>query len=180
MLSLDCNGWGEAVPGEPGDRASWYAVHTSVHQERRVAERLEGRGIEFYLPLYRTVRRRSDRRVTLHLPLFPGYLFVRIALQEKLRVLEVPRVAGLVGFRRPAALPEEEIDRLRRGLTGQVVAEPCCYLAEGCRVRIVSGPFEGMTGVLLRRKHAARVVISVEVIARSFMVEVSETDLERM
>src|SRR5215467_5394534 len=91
--------------------ANWYALHTRVNQEKRVAIGLEGRGITFFLPLYKTVRRRSDRKVALSLPLFPGYLFVHIPLTERLQVLEVPNVVRLVGAQKcPSALPSEEID----------------------------------------------------------------------
>jgi transcription antitermination factor NusG len=160
---------------------NWYAISTRVNQEKHVAEGLDWRGIPFYLPLYRTVRRRSDRRVALSLPLFPGYLFVYIPLAERLHVLEVPHVGRLIGSQsRPVALPRDEIDRLRRGLSGQVCAEPSSYLAVGCRVRVINGPFEGFKGILVSRERSPRVIISLEIITRSFSVEVSECDLERI
>lgn len=160
---------------------SWYAIYTCVNQEKQVAERLQGRGIEFYLPLYRSMRRRSDRRVALALPLFPGYLFVHIPFSQRLRVLEIPSVVRLVGFQsRPVALPQEEMDVLRHGLSGQVCAAPCRYLTTGCRVRVVNGPFEGAEGILLNAKRAPRIVISIRLIERAFTVEVGQYDLERL
>lgn len=159
----------------------WYAVYTRVNQEKNVAERFARRAIEFFLPLYETVRRRSDRRVRLELPLFPGYLFVRIPLVERLRVVEVPQVVRLVGFdSTPLAVPNEEIELLRRGLCSKVGAEPCSYLKKGCRVRVVNGPFAGAEGVLAKRMQGFRLVISIDTIMRSFMVEVGEEDVERI
>ena len=169
------------VPSVPCRLESWYALYTCVNQERRVADRLESRGVEFYLPLYRTLRRRSDRRVALSLPLFPGYVFVHLSLLDRRKVLEVPSVVRLVGPNsQPAPLPPEEIERLRQGLSGQVHAEPCKYLTAGCRVRVVNGPFEGCQAILLRRKQGLRAVISLELIMRSFTVEVGEGDIERL
>ncbi|MFL6437973.1 MAG: transcription termination/antitermination protein NusG [Terriglobales bacterium] len=160
---------------------NWYAVYTSVNQEKLVAERLNQRGIEHYLPLYETVRRRSDRRVQLSLPLFPGYLFVRIPLLERLKVLEVPRVVRLVGFdATPLAVPQGEIELLQKGLSSAVATEPCEYLKKGCSVRVLSGPFAGAEGILLKRKQGFRVVISIATIMRSFTVEVGEEDIERI
>lgn len=119
--------------------------------------------------------------MVLSLPLFPGYLFVNIPLVDRLQVLEIPQVVRLVGGQRlPAALPSEEIDLLRRGLSGQVHAEPCRYLTNGCRVRVVNGPFEGMRGILVSRSRNSRLIISIEVITRSFAVEVDQHDLERI
>ena len=163
-----------------GSVANWYAVHTSVNQEKQVSERLRQRGVEHFLPLYRTVRKRTDRRVVLDLPLFPGYLIVRIDPAQRLRVLEVPRVVRVVGSGPfPSALEDREIENLQAGLREGKV-EPSPSLVKGCRVRVVRGPFAGSTGILLRRKHAFRVVIALEVIQQAFTIEVGEEDLERV
>src|SRR5947208_7203198 len=77
---------------------SWYAVYTCANHEKRVAGELLLRGVEHFLPLYRSVRKWKDRRVTLGLPLFPGYVFVPLALCDTLRVLHVPTVVHIVGF----------------------------------------------------------------------------------
>jgi len=160
---------------------NWFAVYTCVNQEKLVADRLDQRGIEHYLPLYNTVRRRSDRRVQLSLPLFPGYLFVRIPLLERLRVLEIPRVVRLVGFdATPLAVPDGEIELLQKGLSSAVTTQPCEYLKKGCSVRVLNGPFAGAEGILLKRKQDFRVVISISTIMRSFTVEVGEEDVERI
>src|SRR2546421_12913356 len=97
----------------------WYAAYTSANHEKRVASQLGERAVEHFLPVYASVRRWKDRRVTLELPLFPGYVFVRMELRNRLRVLQIPGVAKLVGFDgAPAALPEGEIETLRMSLDG--------------------------------------------------------------
>lgn len=157
----------------------WYAAYTCANHEKRVAEQLEVKSIERFLPLYESVRRWKDRRVRLQMPLFPGYVFVRIALQERVQVLQIPKVVRLVGFNGcPAALPDEEIEALRRGLCGGLRAEPHPYLNIGRRVRVRSGPLEGAEGVLLRRKNSLRVILSIELILRSIAVEVDLADIE--
>src|SRR6267378_2705469 len=75
----------------------WYAAYTSANHEKRVAEQLDVRSVEHFVPLYESVRRWKDRKVRLQLPLFPGYVFVRLVQRERLRVLQVPGVARLVG-----------------------------------------------------------------------------------
>src|SRR5882724_6862090 len=91
--------------------ARWYAAYTSANHEKRVSEQLGLREIESFLPLYQSVRRWKDRIVKLEMALFPGYVFVRIALRDRLQVLAIPGLARLVGFRgTPAALPTEEIE----------------------------------------------------------------------
>jgi transcription antitermination factor NusG len=78
----------------------------------------------------------------------------------------------------PAALPQEEIDVLRSSLTSGVRVEPHPYLAAGQRVRVRCGPLAGLEGILVRRKNAARFVMSVDLIARSVAVDIDTVDLE--
>ncbi len=157
----------------------WYAAYTCTNHEKRVGEQLAQRLVENFVPLYEALRRWKDRRVRLQLPLFPGYVFVRIALRDRLRVLEIPSVVRLVGFnRKPAPLLESEIDALRQGLQSQVRAEPHPYLRVGRRVRIRSGPLAGFEGILLRKKHRFRVVVSIDLIMRSIAVEIDAMDIE--
>ena len=157
----------------------WYAAYTCANHERRVSEQLGLREVEHFLPTYCSVRRWKDRRVTLDLPLFPGYVFVRMGLRERLRVMQVPGVAQLVGFDgTPAAIPEEEIDALRKSLGRGVGVEPHPFLTAGRRVRLKSGPLAGVEGVLVRRKGNFRVVISIELIQRSVAVDADVADIE--
>jgi len=144
-----------------------------------VAEQFRARSIEHFLPLYQTVRKWKDRRVQLELPLFPGYVFVHLALRDRLKAAQVPGVARLVGFNgTPAALPEDEVDALKKGLDRSAHAEPHPYLTVGHRVRIKSGSLAGLSGILLRRKGDWRVVLSLDLIQRSVSLEVDACNLE--
>ncbi|HLW81509.1 MAG TPA: UpxY family transcription antiterminator [Candidatus Acidoferrales bacterium] len=160
------------------DAAFWYAAYTSANHEKRVAEQLVGRGVEHFLPLYEAVHQWKDRRVRLQLPLFPGYVFVRLALAERLKVLKVPGVARLVGFGdKPAPLSDCEIEALRGGLQCQIKMQPHPYLSEGHKVRIMRGPLAGMEGIVLRRKGNLRLVLSLDLIMRSVIVDVDAEDI---
>jgi len=157
----------------------WYAAYTSANHEKRVAEQLGVRSIEHFLPLYESVRRWKDRRMTLQLPLFPGYVFVRMALRDRLQVLQLPGVARLVGFNgKPTALPKEEIEGLRTGLADGLRAQPHPYLTAGRRAHIRCGPLTGLEGIVLRLKGKWRVVLSLDLIQRAISVEVDASSLE--
>jgi transcription antitermination factor NusG len=162
-------------------RPRWYAVYTHAHHEKRVACQLQRRSIEHFLPLYRSVRRWSDRRVQIDLPLFPGYVFVRLALCDRLDVLKIPSVVRLVGFNGiPTALPDQEMEILRSGLSQRLRAAPHPFLTIGRRVRIKSGSLQGLEGVLLRRKSNLRVILSVALIQRSIALDIDSMDLEEV
>ncbi|HLV95093.1 MAG TPA: UpxY family transcription antiterminator [Candidatus Acidoferrales bacterium] len=161
------------------DEFRWYAAYTSANHEKRVAEQLGSRAVEHFLPVYASVRRWKDRRVTLQLPLFPGYVFVRMELRNRLQVLQIPGLARLVGFgASPVALPQDEIDALRTGLTAGLRAAPHPYLNVGRRARIKQGPLAGLEGILLRWKGNWRVVLSLDLIQRSVAVDVDASALE--
>ena len=153
----------------------WYVLFVRSNQEKRVADALAARDVEHYLPSYTAVRQWKDRRVKLEMPLFPGYIFVRFPLLEKMKALTVPNVVSLVGSSRAASeVAEEEVLWIRRGLE-HGSAQPHPYLNAGDRVTIIRGVMTGMQGILLRRHNGAKIVVSLDSIFRAFVVEVDET-----
>lgn len=158
----------------------WFAAYTTPRHEKRVAQHFAQRQIESYLPLYRAARKWKDgSRVTLELPLFPGYIFAHVERAQRVRVLDVPGVLALVGGTGggPAQLPDSIIQALRSGLHLRN-AEPHPLLVVGRRARIRSGALAGMEGVVLRKKNSLRVVLTLEHIMQSISVEVDGEDLE--
>jgi transcription antitermination factor NusG len=158
----------------------WFAAYTMPRHEKRVGEYLCQRAVEHFLPLYHVQRNwRDGSRVTVDLPVFPGYVFVRILRRERVRVLEVPGVLKMVEGTggKPAALPEAEIEALRAGLHLRR-AEPHPLLTVGQRARIRSGALAGMEGVVLRKKNSLRVVLTMDMIMQSVAVEVDGSELE--
>jgi transcription antitermination factor NusG len=160
--------------------SKWFALYTTARHEKRVAEHLEQRQIECYLPLYKSERKWSDgSRVTLELPLFPGYIFVRMQRNERVQVLSVPGALAVVGGTggEPAPLPDATIDTLRTGLALRP-AQPHPLVTAGRRVRIRSGALAGLEGIVVRTKNGIRVVMTLEHIMQSYAVEVDLEDLE--
>jgi transcription antitermination factor NusG len=156
----------------------WYAAYTCANHEKRVAIQLEQKSLVYFLPLYDSVRKWKDRKVYLQMPLFPGYVLVRLALQHRLQVLQIPSVVRLVGFNGwPTPLPDDEIEALRNGLAQGLRVEPHQYLTVGRRVRIVRGAFCGLEGILLRKKGHLRVLLSLNLIQRSLILDISAADV---
>jgi transcription antitermination factor NusG len=167
--------------GTQGSTSSshWFAIYTASRHEKHVAEQLNDRQFETFLPLYRAVHVWKNRsKVTLDLPLFPCYLFARSGPERRGNLLSVPGVLSIVGSKQESwPLPDAEVEALRSGLQ-QHNAVPHSYLAVGDRARITNGPFAGMEGVVLRQNNGLRVVLSFSHIMRSFSVEVNVCDLE--
>jgi transcription antitermination factor NusG len=147
-------------------------LYVRANQEKKTALRLTNNCIEHFLPCYRSVRQWKDRRVTLEMPLFPGYVFVHLPFIDRLKVLALPNVVDIIGSKSaPSIVSPDEIDFIKRGVEFGNAA-PHFSLVEGQHVVITSGVLRGMEGTLLRSQNNTRVVVSIDSIARSFAVDV--------
>ena len=157
----------------------WWALYARHQHEKVVAEMLSAKGLEVFLPLYETRRRWKDRNMVLSLPLFPGYLFVQGRSDRRLRVLTTPGVHMILCIGDdPAIIPETEIQAIRKAVGGSLRIEPHPFLKCGERVRVKRGSLEGVEGVLVRKKNGCRLVLSVDILARSVGVEIDALDVE--
>lgn len=167
-----------------GDR--WFALYTRSRHEKRVDTALAERGFDVYLPLVPRERQWHDRKKVVLFPLFPSYVFVRVSADAVSRTLRTPGVSAVVSFGdRPVAIPEAEIASVRRlcrtlsGSEGRETATPVSSPASGERVRVESGPFEGIEGIVLERRGDDRALIQIGVraIRQAVKVEVEATAL---
>jgi transcription antitermination factor NusG len=148
----------------------WYAVYTRVQHEKIVAQALAVKGYEEFLPLCRCRRRWSDRIKDLELPLFPGYVFCRFDAEQRLPILVTPGVHHIVGIGKiPLPVEEAEIAAIQSIVRTGLPTEPWPFLQVRQRVRIDSGPLEGL---LLAVKKPYRLVVSVTLLQRSVAVEI--------
>jgi transcription antitermination factor NusG len=154
---------------------SWYAVSIRSRHEKVAAAALDAAGIPTFLPLLNEVHRWSDRRKIVTVPLFAGYLFVRIPASSDMhvRVLRTPGVVRLVGgYGRPLSIPDKEIEDVRSVLAQRADCFPYPFLRTGERVRIAGGALDGVEGTLIGRGPDSKLVISIQLIQRSLAVSV--------
>jgi transcription termination/antitermination protein NusG len=152
--------------------ARWFALTVRHQHERQTARALDWKRLETLVPCYPTPHYWSDRVKDVETPLFAGYVFCRFEPREKVRVLNTPGVARIVGFGgAPAALQDEEIGGIRAALQSRLRLWPCQYLHTGDPVLIERGPLRGIHGTLLREPEGLRLVIGVELLQRAVAVE---------
>jgi len=157
----------------------WWALYTRHQHERTVADMLSAKGFEVFLPMYESVRRWKDRRKILSLPLFPCYVFVRGETGRRLQVVTTPGIQMILTQGDTfAAIPEIEIEAIRRTVEGKFRIEPHPFLKCGDRVRVTRGSLRGIEGILVRKKNIFRLVLSVAMLAQSVGVEVDVADVE--
>lgn len=157
----------------PSVKFPWFALQVRARYEQGVADHLDGKGYELFLPLYKCRKRWSDRVKEVEAPLFPGYLFCRLNPQDRLPILKTPGVIQVVGSNRtPTAVDEHEIQAIQAMVASGIPNQPWPFLATGDRVRIESGPLSGLEGILVEFKGNHRLVLSVTLLQRSVAVEI--------
>lgn len=150
----------------------WYAFTVKTRRELFVADRLAQLGFEQYTPTYTAVRKYTDRLKSVQQALFPGYVFGRLDIRDRLPILKLADVHDVVG---PWAIPAEELDQLRRGLAALVPWQPWPFLEAGDMVTILTGPLKGMRGRLESFKGVDRLVIGVALLQRAIALEVERS-----
>jgi transcription antitermination factor NusG len=174
------------VTGNFTGECRWFAVWTKSRQEKVAAAMINSLGVANYLPLKTESRQWSDRRQTVTVPLFSGYLFVRMnpLSPNKIRILSVPGVAGFVGNSRgPLPIPDHQIKAVRTVVSQGIDCTVHPLTAEapfekGDLVRVVRGALAGVEGRLVRVNSSSRLVISIEMIHRSLALSISRGDVE--
>jgi transcription antitermination factor NusG len=160
--------------------AQWFAIWTHSHCEQLVHDQLAGAGFQVYLPMLRTWSRRAGRQRLIPAPMFPGYLFVRHAMNKHshVEILKARGVVRIIGGRwdQLAPVPDVEVEALQKVMSGDAMVMPHPHLREGQRVRIEAGPLTGVEGLFVRsRPNRGLLVLSVNLLRQSVAVEVDCT-----
>jgi transcription antitermination factor NusG len=155
------------------DNLSWYAIQVRSKLGSVAAATLRGKGYEEFLPLYRSRRQWSDRIKEVELPLFPGYLFCRFDVSDRLLpILTTPGVIGICGGKTPASVLDEEVEAVRTILRSGLAAQPHPFLRVGSKVYIERGPLTGVEGIVSNTDKVYRLVVSISLLQRSVSVEI--------
>jgi transcription termination/antitermination protein NusG len=154
-------------------RHPWYALTVKHHHEKVVSQALEGRGLDHYLPLYRSFHRSGGRMQPVMLPLFPGFVFCSFDISNRLPVLTIPGVGSIVCIgRAPAAISESELEAVQRMACSDLNVASHQVLVPGEDVCIDRGPLQGLYGKLVASKSNYRLVVSICLLQRAVSAEV--------
>src|SRR5437588_93962 len=146
---------------ENSAQPGWFALTVKPRHEKAAAQNLKLRGLEGFLPLYSSRRQWSDRKQSVTLPLFPGYVFCRFTAREWLQVVNTPGVNSVVGFgKQPAPVGDTEIAAIQTMIASGLPLQPWEYIQAGDPVEITAGALEGVRGIALREKGLDRFVVN--------------------
>lgn len=149
----------EARPNLP----PWRVLCVRPQREKYVAEALNKKGYEQFQPTFQQHRRWHDRKVTLDVPLFAGYVFCRFEFEERAEILRTLFVHTILSH--PAT--EQEIDSIKTILASGLTAGQAVPLQLGQKVEIVCGPLVGQVGVLKKFKGQWQLLVAIEGMGRS-------------
>ena len=106
-------------------------------------------GINVYCPTFTQIKYYSDRKKKVQKPLLPSYVLVQLSEQDRAKVFAIPGVVRyLFWLGKPAVVREEEIDLLKKNLTGIFDTAMISKLSIGKQYSIPSGLFKGQSGII--------------------------------
>lgn len=163
---------------------SWYALRSKPRKEEVLWQQLLAREVEVFFPRIR-VNPVNPRSRKLR-PYFPGYMFVRVDLEEVglSKFNWMPHAIGLVSFDgEPATVPENLIHEVRKRVDEIAAAGGEFFdgLQSGDPVRISSGPFAGYEAIFdTRLPGTERVRVLIQMLSdRNIPVELKSGQVER-
>jgi transcription antitermination factor NusG len=155
----------------------WHLLHTRSRQEKALAETMSAKGIGVFLPLVEVTRTYGRRKASVGLPLFPGYVFLKGALDDAYEADRTKRVAGIIPVVNQAQLAWE-LRNLALALAARVPLDPYPYLRAGVRVEIRSGPLAGIQGVVESRLKRDRLLLQIDVLGQATSLEIDGAIVE--
>lgn len=165
----------------------WYVIHTKSRHEYKVHTGLLQKDLTTFLPEVEVWSTRKDRKKKIKIPLFPGYLFVETDLSDnetKLGILKTAGVVRILGKKENSEqipVPDETIDAIKRFLNKKADIFSLQYPQEGEPARIISGPFAGIEGIVVKSDLNKEIfVISIDILHRSVAVKLEGFQITRL
>lgn len=156
----------------------WFVLYTMPNQERKVADELSKKSIEVFLPLIETIRQWSDRKKMILVPMFPNYVFINALKIEGMRLFETPGIIRYLSTNgKPDSVCPEDIQLIKDILDNnpEVLGD---NLQKGTRVKVISGPFEGIEGEIETSNSSCRISIRIDSLNRCVRFDISKNCVE--
>ncbi len=165
--------------GDGSSAEPLHVLHVRPRCEKKMADYCESSGITHYLPLRAERKIYQRRRVEVTKPLFPGYVFAQFDAERRTLVLKSGQVVRIIEVHDQARLIHE-LEQVQRAIEANPVLAACPAITGGTRVRITSGPFMGIEGIVATLKGQTRVMLNVDMIGQAVPVEAGLEMLERI
>jgi len=162
---------------DPADASGWFVCHTRPRCEKKFAALMAAEGFEHYLPLVTSTRRYSSGTKRFTKPLFPGYVFARVAQGRKARIYQQELLARAIPVDDEARFLEQ-VEDVRKIVASGVELSVVPLLGKGRRVRVIGGPLHGLEGQVDDSSNPQGIMISVDVLRQGLLLRVPAEQLQ--
>lgn len=161
---------------------NWYVLVTRSRHEKKCEQLLKKKGFEVFLPLQKVMREWSDRKKLVDVPLFSGYIFIHYDESRRQEVLNVPGIARFLrNVEHDATIPESQINAIRMAIDKSIDMDVTeITFSEGEDIRIISGPFKGFFGKIVKLRSKSKIQISLDAIGKSILIDIGKTRIEKI
>jgi transcription antitermination factor NusG len=154
----------------------WFVAHTKPRREKKLAEHCRRQGMAATLPCYRSAHKDRGKTVVFQKPLFPGYVFLELEPRQKESVRQNDHLARLLEVFDQETFRQQLHDILL-ALETDLEVRLAPTIGEGMRVRIKSGPLQGLEGRVERREGITMVLLRLDFINRAAAVRIEADQL---
>jgi transcriptional antiterminator RfaH len=163
-----------SAPGE-----TWCACHTKPRCEKKFAGLMGAEHFVHYLPLVPSVRRYQNQTKRFTKPLFPSYVFVRMAPEKRARVYQQDLLVRVLPVDdEPGFLRQMEDVRVIVSSGLELSLRP--LLQRGTRAKVVGGPLHGLIGVVDDPANPQGIVLAVDVLQQGLLVKLPLENLQAL
>ncbi len=155
----------------------WFVAHTRPRCEKKLVQYCEREGLSTTLPCYRSVKKYRGKKVVFYKPLFPGYVFLQLEPTERQAVYQSDYVANLL------TVPDQrefaaQLEDILQALETDVEVRLAPTIGPGMKVRIKSGPLQGMAAWVESRSGMTEALLRLDFIGQAAAIKVDATQLE--
>jgi transcriptional antiterminator RfaH len=161
----------------PVVRRRWWTIYTKSRQEKSLARDMQRLQIPFYLPLIDKPSAYQGRKRIVRAPLFGGYIFMFASAHERIQTLTTNRISRILTVENADQLLFD-LQQLRQLIAAGAPLTIESRLAAGRRVRVRQGPFAGLEGIVLKRRNATRLLVSINFLQQGASVEIDDFMLD--
>ena len=168
---------------EKENSLNWYVVKTRSRAEAKVAERIDSKGLQVYLPLQRTIRQWSDRKKKVDVPLISNTLFVYTNEKSLSLLYDVPGFHSILHFLgKPALVRQNEINNLKLLLQENVEFEKqeCQEFKKGEKIEVIRGPLQGIIATSINEGRTHKLIVEIESMEQRFIVHVPKSCIRKI
>ena len=155
----------------------WFVAHTRPRCEKKLLQFCEREGLSATLPLYRVAHKYRGKTVVFQKPLFPGYVFLQISVEQRGKIHRSDYLANLLEVT-DQGLFVRQLEDVLRALDTDFEIRLAPRIGEGMRVKIKNGPLRGVEGWVEQRHGMNTVLLRMDFIGQAAAVKLDATDLE--